>query len=120
MEIGASARGCDVHAVHEESVAAARRDQSPGDDLAHLAETFQLLASPVRLRIVEALARRELCVCDLAAVVDRSQSSVSHHLRKLREMKLVRSRRDGRMTFYTLDDDHVTELFETGLEHVRE
>lgn len=111
---------CDVHAVHEEAVEAALRERSADEDLVHLADTFQILANPTRLRIVEALARRELCVCDLAAVVGSSQSSVSHHLRQLRQMKLVRHRRDGRMTYYRLDDDHVTELFATGMEHVRE
>lgn len=111
---------CDVHAVDGAAVAAARRERSDDGHLAHLADTFQILANPTRLRIVEALARRELCVCDLAAVVESSQSSVSHHLRRLREMRLVRHRREGRMTYYRLDDAHVTELFELGMEHVRE
>lgn len=111
---------CDVHAVDEDAVAAALRQQSDESDVAHLADTFQILASPTRLRIVEALAGRELCVCDLAAVVDSSASSVSHHLRQLRQMKLVRHRKEGRMAYYRLDDEHVTELLEVGLEHVRE
>lgn len=111
---------CDVRAVHEAAVEAALRERSGEEELAHLADTFQILADPTRLRIVEALSRRELCVCDLAAVVDSSQSSVSHHLRQLRQMQLVRHRREGRMTFYRLDDEHVDELFAIGLEHVRE
>ena len=69
---------------------------------------------------MEALSRRELCVCDLAAAVDASQSSVSHHLRQLRQMRIVRYRKEGRMAYYRLDDDHISALFETGLEHVRE
>jgi len=111
---------CDVHTVHEESVRAARSEQSAEAELTHLAETFQVLANPTRLRIVEALSRRELCVCDLAAVVGSSQSSVSHHLRQLRQMQVVRYRKEGRMAFYRLDDEHIAEIFGTGLEHVRE
>lgn len=103
-----------------EGVAAAPRERSTDEDVAHLADTFQLLANPTRLRIVEALARRELCVCDLAEVVESSPSSVSHHLRQLRQMRLVRHRKEGRKAYYRLDDEHVTELFRTGLEHVRE
>jgi ArsR family transcriptional regulator, lead/cadmium/zinc/bismuth-responsive transcriptional repressor len=86
----------------------------------YLADTFQMLASPTRLRIVEALSVRELCVCDLAAVVGVSQSAVSHQLRQLRQMRIVRYRKDGRMAYYRLDDPHVETLFGTGLAHVRE
>lgn len=111
---------CDVHVVHEEAVRAALETRSEEEDLTYLADTFQILASPTRLRIVEALAERELCVCDLAAVVGSSPSAVSHHLRQLRQMKIVRYRKEGRMAYYRLDDDHITRLFTTGLEHVRE
>ncbi|MDX1661915.1 MAG: metalloregulator ArsR/SmtB family transcription factor [Gemmatimonadota bacterium] len=116
------ARGplCDVELVHEDVVHAARRDRSDDDSLTWLADTFQILSNPTRLRIVEALAGRELCVCDLAAVVGGSQSAVSHHLRQLRQMRLVTYRREGRMAYYRLDDDHVERLLEIGLEHVRE
>ena len=111
---------CDLHLVHEDAVEAALAHRADDDELAYLADTFQMLASPTRLRIVEALAERELCVCDLAAVVGASQSAVSHHLRQLRQMRIVRYRKDGRMAYYRLDDDHVATLFGTGLEHVRE
>lgn len=103
-----------------EAVARARAERCSDSELAALAAAFQLLANPMRLEIVHALARRELCVGDLAAVVGASVSAVSHHLRQLRQMRLVRYRRDGRMTFYLLDDEHVAKLFETGLDHVRE
>lgn len=111
---------CDVTLVHEDAVHAALRGRAADDELAHLADTFQMLASPARLRIVEALAERELCVCDLSAVVGVSASAVSHHLRQLRQMRIVRYRKDGRMAYYHLDDAHVASLFRTGLEHVRE
>lgn len=111
---------CDVELVHEDAVHAALRERTDDDSLTWLADTFQILSNPTRLRIVEALAGRELCVCDLAAVVDGSQSAVSHHLRQLRQMRLVTYRREGRMAYYRLDDDHVARLLEIGIDHVRE
>lgn len=111
---------CDVHLIHEDAVHSALEDRAPDDELTYLADLFQILASTTRLRIVEALAGRELCVCDLAAVVGASQSAVSHHLRQLRQMRIVSHRKKGRMAYYRLDDEHIDELFATGLEHVRE
>lgn len=111
---------CEVALVHEDAVRAALSGQADDEELAYLADTFQMLASPTRLRIVEALADRELCVCDLSAVVGVTQSAVSHHLRQLRQLRIVRYRKEGRMAYYRLDDGHVAELFWTGLEHVRE
>ncbi|MBW3535144.1 MAG: metalloregulator ArsR/SmtB family transcription factor [Gemmatimonadetes bacterium] len=111
---------CEIALVHEDAVHAALRGRAGDEELAYLADTFQMLASPTRLRIVEALADRELCVCDLSAVVGVSPSAVSHHLRQLRQMRIVRYRKEGRMAYYHLDDGHVAELFRTGLDHVRE
>jgi len=111
---------CEVHLVHEDAVHAALRGRAGEHELARLADTFQMMASPSRLRIVEALAVREMCVCDLAAVVGVSQSAVSHHLRQLRQMRIVTYRKSGRMAYYRLDDDHIAGLFRAGLEHVRE
>ncbi len=89
-------------------------------DLAVLAETFRALGDGTRLRILDALSRAELCVCDLAELVGLSASAVSHQLRLLRGLRLVRPRRDGRHVFYTLDDHHVVDLFRQGLAHVGE
>lgn len=118
--MAANPETCDVELVHPGQVAAARREQAREEEISALSELFGILASETRLRIVEALARRELCVCDLAEVAGVSASAVSHHLRHLRELRLVRFRREGRMSYYTLEDDHVTTLFRTALEHVRE
>lgn len=87
--------------------------------LAGVSELFGALADPTRLRIVSALAERELCVGDLAATLGMSQSAVSHQLRVLRERGLVRARRDGRLSYYALDDEHVAGLFGQALDHVR-
>jgi ArsR family transcriptional regulator, lead/cadmium/zinc/bismuth-responsive transcriptional repressor len=111
---------CEVPLIHEKAVEAALAGRAEEDEIAYLADTFQMLANPTRLRVVEALAERELCVCDLAAVVGASQSAVSHQLRQLRQMRMVRYRKESRMAYYRLDDPHVAALFGTGLEHVRE
>lgn len=108
------------HLVDPQRVQAARDILCSEDEITLIADTFQILANPTRIQIVCSLARRELCVGDLAAAVDASHSAVSHHLRQLRQMRLVRHRRDGKLTYYTLDDEHVAQLFELGLEHVRE
>lgn len=111
---------CTVHVVNEDAVASALRESSATESLVYLADTFQTLANPTRLLIVETLSKRELCVCDLAAVVGASQSAVSHHLKLLRQMRIVSHRRDGRIVYYRLDDDHIAQIFNIGLVHVRE
>jgi ArsR family transcriptional regulator len=85
-----------------------------------LAETFRVLGDATRVRILDALSQSELCVGDIAARLGATESAVSHQLRLLRNMRLVRARRAGRMIFYALDDQHIVRLFAQGLEHVQE
>lgn len=85
-----------------------------------LAETFRMLGDTTRVRILDALSRAELCVQAIARHIDSSESAVSHQLRLLRGMRLVRPRRAGRQVFYSLDDQHIVRLFAQGLEHVQE
>jgi ArsR family transcriptional regulator, lead/cadmium/zinc/bismuth-responsive transcriptional repressor len=85
-----------------------------------LAETFKVLGDTTRVRILDALSRSELCVQDVADMLGVTQSAVSHQLRLLRSMRLVRTRREGRQIFYALDDHHIVKLFAQGLEHVEE
>jgi DNA-binding transcriptional ArsR family regulator len=87
---------------------------------AALAATFSVLGDPTRVRLLDALARRELCVCELAELIGSSDSAVSHQLRLLRSLRLVRSRRSGRMIFYTLDDDHIRQLLDQSRRHIEE
>lgn len=89
-------------------------------DVTTLAETFKVLGDPTRLRIAYALSREELCVCDLATVLGVSQSVVSHSLRALRQMRLVRYRKAGKIAYYALDDAHIGSLLEQGFRHVEE
>ena len=112
---------CDVIAVDAARVAALRPGNLDGVDAARLGEIFAALGEPNRLRIMEALARAgSLCVCDLCALLGLRQSNVSHQLRLLRALRLVRAERSGRNVFYSLDDSHVRNLIEMGLEHIRE
>jgi DNA-binding transcriptional ArsR family regulator len=109
---------CAETYIHQDRVQAALPLLLEDTTAMRLAETFKALSDPNRVRIVSLLAEAELCVCDIAAALDMSQSAVSHQLRTLRDLQLVRWRREGRQIFYTLDDEHVSDLFQRGLEHV--
>src|SRR6266568_3088361 len=98
----------------------AKRAPLTDSSVVALAETFKVLGDTTRVRILDALSRAELCVCDIARLLGLTESAVSHQLRLLRGMRLVRARRAGRMVFYTLDDQHIVGLFSQGLEHVQE
>ena len=91
-----------------------------GEAVRSLADTFRLLGDTTRVRILDAVTRSELCVCDIARLLGMSESAISHQLRLLRGMRLVRPRRAGRMVYYALDDQHIVRLFNQGLEHVQE
>jgi DNA-binding transcriptional ArsR family regulator len=104
--------------IHEDRVQEAMPYLLGDTTAIRLAETFKALSDPTRVRIVSLLGEAELCVCDLAAALGMSQSAVSHQLRTLRDLRLVRWRREGRQIFYTLDDEHVADLFRRGLDHV--
>lgn len=91
-----------------------------GSDAEFLAETFRVLGDPTRVRLLDILHGGEQCVCALAALLGATESAVSHQLRVLRALRLVRARRAGRLMYYALDDDHIHQLFAVGLEHVRE
>jgi ArsR family transcriptional regulator len=109
---------CAETYIHAERVEAAIVHLVESSTAIRLAETFKALSDPTRVRIVSLLVDDELCVCDLATALGMSQSAVSHQLRTLRDLRLVRWRRDGRQIFYALDDDHVADLFRRGLDHV--
>ncbi len=111
---------CDVKCINPERTARTRRAMASQEDLAGLAEIFKLLGDLTRVRILKALSLEELCVCDLAAVLELTQSAVSHQLRLLRAARLVKYRKDGKVVYYSLDDDHVKILFEQALEHVQQ
>jgi DNA-binding transcriptional ArsR family regulator len=112
--------GSYVHLFVEGRQAAAEAGLLDAESAAALAETFRMLGDITRVRILDALSRSELCVQDIARRLDLTESAVSHQLRLLRGMRLVRPRRAGKQIFYTLDDQHIVRLFAQGLEHVLE
>lgn len=111
---------CDLVQIDLARVRALRSDLIAPEAVGGLAETFSALGDPTRVRILDALSHGELCVCDLAAVLRLSQSAVSHQLRLLRGLRLVRPRREGRVVFYSLDDQHIMSIFKQTLQHVQE
>lgn len=111
---------CEVEFVDREKIKAVKELLPSDKDIFALAETFKALADPTRNRIIFALSKKELCVHDLASLLDMSLSAISHQLRILRNMKLVKFHKQGKMVYYSLDDKHIENLFNQGLEHVQE
>ncbi len=118
MVSGQSSDRCVIPAIDAGKVRRAQKDLLDGLTATRLSAVFKALSDPTRLRIVSLLAHHELCVCDVAAALGMTQSAVSHQLRLMREMRLVRKRPDGRMMYYSLDDEHVHYLYDRGLLHV--
>jgi len=111
---------CEVRVIHPEEVEEARKSLPEDEVSARMAELFKAMGDRNRLRILLCLVRGEMCVCDLSAALELSESLVSHQLRVLRNLHLVRFRKEGKMAFYSLDDRHVELLLRQGLDHVGE
>lgn len=111
---------CDLPMIHEEAVRRVFELLPREDRTAGLAELFKVFGDPTRVRILQALRHSELCVCDLSALLSMSQSAISHQLRILRGARLVRNRREGRVIYYSLMDDHVKTILDVGSEHLAE
>ena len=110
---------CEIWAVDEGKVIEAKKRLPPDETFTILAETFGALADSNRAKILHSLADQELCVCDIACVVGISESAISQHLRILRTLRLVKPRKEGRMMYYSLDDDHIRQLLDICLEHTK-
>lgn len=110
---------CAITNLRDELVDRVRAQLVDDNTAARLAELFKALGDSTRVRIISALSTTELCVCELAATLDMSQSAISHQLRVLRQLQLARRRRAGRTIYYSLDDDHVSTLFREGMDHVQ-
>ena len=111
---------CEVYYVNEEQVEKARKALSPDREILSLAEIFRTLGDPTRVKLLQALTVQELCVCDLAKLLRVSESATSHQLRVLRSQRLVRFRQEGKMAYYSLDDEHIDTLMKEALRHIRE
>ncbi|HET7839578.1 MAG TPA: metalloregulator ArsR/SmtB family transcription factor [Rectinemataceae bacterium] len=111
---------CSCSVLHEDRISRAKADTPSAPLVAELGSLFKVFADETRLKILSALAAEELCVCDLSSVLGASQSAVSHQLAVLRAARLVRHRREGKVVFYSLGDDHVGRILAIGLEHAGE
>jgi DNA-binding transcriptional ArsR family regulator len=119
MNITDQISNCEVDAIHEDLALKAGRDLVSQDFAGDIARIFQALSDPTRVRLISAMLNTELCVCDLSMLLGMTQSAVSHQLRILRDLRLVQARKDGRIVFYSLDDDHIKELFTRTKEHLQ-
>jgi len=111
---------CDCDVIHEEVVNQVRNQMPQEESLYELAELFKVFGDSTRIKILWALDASEMCVCDIAVLLNMTQSAISHQLRVLKQAKLVRSRKDGKIVYYSLDDEHVRQIFDQGLIHIGE
>ena len=111
---------CDCDVIHEGVVAAVKERMPEEETLYDLAELFKIFGDSTRIKILWALEEAEMCVCDIAYLLNLTQSAVSHQLRILKQSNLVKSRREGKIVYYSLSDEHVKQIFEQGLSHINE
>jgi ArsR family transcriptional regulator len=111
---------CDCDVIHADIVEAAKKSMPEDEKLYDLADFFKIFGDSTRVKILWALDKQEMCVCDLAVLLNMTKSAISHQLKTLRQEKLVKYRRDGKNAFYSLKDEHVKNLLEIGLEHIEE
>ena len=111
---------CDCNIIHEDVVEEVRAKMPDEEVLMDLADLFKVFGDSTRVRILSALQHSEMCVCDIAVLLGMTKSAISHQLRSLRQTRLVKHRKDGKSVYYSLDDDHIGNIFAQGLLHVRE
>jgi len=111
---------CDCIAIHEDVVGKVRENMPQDENLYDLAELFKVFGDTTRIKILYALFSSEMCVCDIAFLLNMTQSAISHQLRVLKQARLVKFRKDGKVVFYSLDDAHIKHIFDQGLLHISE
>ena len=111
---------CDCEVLHEETVAEVRILMADDETFADISDFFRIFADSTRIKILWALDKKELCVCDIAVLISMTKSAVSHQLKVLRDAGLVKSRREGKVVFYSLADEHIRDIFEKAVEHLAE
>ena len=111
---------CECTVIHEDIVEKVKKQMPEESKLIQTAELLKVFGDPTRIKIICALMKAEMCVCDLSALLEVSQSAISHQLKTLKQTRLVKYRRDGKVIYYSLDDEHVAEIFEAGYSHVME
>ena len=111
---------CDFYQVHDDVVKAAKEKMPDEDELYDLAEIFKVFGDSTRIKILYVLFEQEMCVCDIAQLLNMTQSAISHQLKILKQSRLVKNRREGKAVFYSLADGHVRSIINQGLEHIEE
>lgn len=111
---------CDCDAIHEEHIKLAREKMLNDETLLKVSLFYKALADSTRIKIINLLEKSELCVCDICVILNMTKSAVSHQLKYLKEMNLIKSRKQGKEVWYTLADEHVSEVFDISLEHIME
>lgn len=111
---------CECTIIHEDLINNARSKMLEKSAVYELAEFFKVLGDATRVKILNALFISEMCVCDIAALLEMTQSAISHQLRVLKQSRLVKYRKEGKIVYYSLNDEHVKQVFDQGLIHVRE
>lgn len=106
--------------MHKETVEKVKKIMPEDGFIYDLAELFKVFADSTRMKIIYALMKNELCVCDIANIVNTTQSAISHQLRILKQSKLVKFRKEGKVVYYSLDDDHISQIVKKGSEHIEE
>ena len=115
-----SATTCAIKGIHTETVSYVQNRIPESDQLNQLADLFKLFGDGTRIGILWALSESEMCVCDICALLQMKQSAVSHQLKNLKQARIVKNRRDGKVIYYSLDDDHIRKLLNLGMEHTLE
>ena len=111
---------CSCDSVHENVIEMVKKKMPQEEKLYDLAELFKVFGDTTRVKIISALFEAEMCVCDIAELLHMTQSAISHQLRVLRQARLVKHRKEGKVVFYSLDDEHIKTIFNQGLEHILE
>ncbi|OXZ36512.1 ArsR/SmtB family transcription factor [Finegoldia magna] len=111
---------CEVTLIHEDNVKKAINELPDDELIVDLSDMFKIFGDQTRVKILMALESGELCVCDIAAVMNMSQSAISHQLRVLKQSNIVKTRRQGKVVYYSISDDHVKEIFDIAIVHVQE
>ena len=111
---------CDCNVIHEDVVNKVREDMPVEENLYDLAELFKVFGDTTRIKILYALFASEMCVCDIAFLLNMTQSAISHQLRVLKQARLIKYRKDGKVVYYSLDDEHIKQIFDQGLIHISE
>lgn len=109
---------CNV--IHDDVIKKVKNTMPSDELIFDVAELFKVFGDSTRMKIICALLEEELCVCDIASITNTTQSAISHQLRVLKQAKLVKYRKEGKIVYYSLDDDHVRQIFEKGREHIEE